>query len=693
MVNQSVASLRLAWRALCVFTVLLALRPGARAASETFLPFQWGWSYVDYGFTPSANWYSTNYEEVNWKYNYGIFGFGYGDEQTLVSYGPNPASKFVTTYFRTWVWVSNPAQYATATFTLRRDDGAVVYLNGVELYRSNMPGGTVDYGTLALSEISAVDDAVDVAVFPSSVFVPGPNLLAVEIHQSSAASSDLRFDLQVVAATDGTPLISRGPYLQLGTSSNIVVRWRTDVPADSRVRFGTAADSLDRMVSDGILTTEHEMLLPGLAPYTRYYYQVGTSAAPLAGDASHTFITAPEPGTVQPVRIWAIGDFGTGFEAQHKVRSAYTSFTGTRATDVWLMLGDNAYFLGLDHEYQANLFNIYPELLRQNVSWPTVGNHDTAGSQELSDDFPYYRIFTLPTAGQAGGVPSGTEHYYSFDYANIHFICLDSMTAVLRQPNSAMANWLRADLAETTRDWIIAYWHHPAYTKGTHNSDTEGELIQMREVFLPILEEAGVDLVLWGHSHNYERSFFLDGFYGFSSSINPTNFVSSGSGKTNETGAYLKPAGGMGTRRGAVYITDGSSGGQGTGGTIDHPAMYYSSYENGSVVIDIVGQRLDAAFIREDGEIRDHFTIDKGNLQFNVTNAPPSPSISRGNEESAIISWRTSLPDFRLESKRQLLSSESWQSTPGIIITNGRVKSVVVPSGGSNEFFRLRSVP
>jgi hypothetical protein len=256
-----------------------------------------------------------------------------------------------------------------------------------------------------------------------------------------------------------------------------------------------------------------------------------------------------------------------------------------------------------------------------------------------------------------------------------------------------MAAWLRADLADTTRDWIIAYWHHPAYTKGTHNSDGEFELIEMRENFLPILEEGGVDVVLWGHSHNYERSFFIDGFYSYSSAVHATNFVSTGSGRTNEGGAYLKPAGGMGTRRGAVYITDGSSGGQNTGGPINHPAMYYSSYENGSVVLDILGQRLDAVFLREDGEIRDYFTIDKGNLGFNATNAPPSLAMSRAGADNAVISWRTSLPDFRLESKRVLLPSEPWQPKAGTIVTNGRVKTVLLPSASSNEFFRLKSAP
>ena len=85
-----------------------------------------------------------------------------------------------------------------------------------------------------------------------------------------------------------------------------------------------------------------------------------------------------------------------------------------------------------------------------------------------------------------------------------------------RSPTAAMATWLRNDLAATAQTWLLAFWHHPPYTKGSHNSDTETELVQMRQNILPILEDYGVDLVLTGHSHSYERSFLLDGHYGTS---------------------------------------------------------------------------------------------------------------------------------------------------------------------------------
>ena len=74
-----------------------------------------------------------------------------------------------------------------------------------------------------------------------------------------------------------------------------------------------------------------------------------------------------------------------------------------------------------------------------------------------------------------------------------------------------MYTWLEADLMANTQDWLIAYWHHPPYSRGSHDSDTTHQMFQMRERFVALLEDYGVDLVLTGHSHAYERSMLIDG--------------------------------------------------------------------------------------------------------------------------------------------------------------------------------------
>jgi hypothetical protein len=148
----------------------------------------------------------------------------------------------------------------------------------------------------------------------------------------------------VLLALGSVPLVvqaqsvTRGPYLQMGTATSQMVRWRTDVATDSRVRIGTSPDQLDRAVDLAGSFTEDVVRVTGLEPNTRYYYAIGSSGAALAGgDANHFFITPPSPGTADPTRIWVLGDAGTagptGTNAnQTAVKNAYANFTGTRYT-------------------------------------------------------------------------------------------------------------------------------------------------------------------------------------------------------------------------------------------------------------------------------------------------------------------------------------------------------------------------
>lgn len=429
--------------------------------------------------------------------------------------------------------------------------------------------------------------------------------------------------LCLVPALAQAQQIVRGPYLQQGTPTSIVVRWRTDVPTDTAVRYGTTPGKLGHEAKTKWKTTEHIMILEGLAPSTKYHYAIGNSEKTLLGDASTHFTTSPQPGSRQPIRTWVIGDAGTasakGNEGlQAKVRDAYYQHTGNRPTDLWLMLGDNAYGNGTDAEHQVAVFDIYSELLRKSVVWPTLGNHDAGSATSVTQSGVYYDIFTLPTLGQAGGLMSGTEAYYSFDYGNIHYICLDSEGSD-RAVGGAMLTWLKHDLASTRQDWIIAYWHHPPYTKGSHDSNTEAKLVEMRTNAVPILEAGGVDLVLTGHSHSYERSFLLNGHYGKQDTLTAKMKLDAGDGRIDGKGSYRKATLGPAMHEGAVYVVAGSSGKvslqnekSAARGFLDHPAMLVSLARLGSLVLDVDGNRLDATFLSETGERLDYFSIVKG---------------------------------------------------------------------------------
>ena len=218
----------------------------------------------------------------------------------------------------------------------------------------------------------------------------------------------------------------------------------------------------------------------------------------------------------------------------------------------------------------------------------------------------------MPTAAEAGGVPSGTEAYYSFDISGVHFICLNSHD-LDRGVNSAMAQWLRADLDQTKARWLVAFWHHPPYTLGSHSSDRETQLIEMRQNFMPILEGAGVDLVLTGHSHIYERSMLMDGAYATPTTAKGV-ILDDGDGNPAGDGAYRKSAG-LNPHEGSISIVAGhGGGGLGREGTM--PVMREIILEHGSVILDIKGDTMNGIMLNKNGVTRDIFSVVK---QGNVT--------------------------------------------------------------------------
>ena len=564
------------------------------------------WRYSADGSDPGTAWRDPNFRALEWPLGKAQLGYGGGDETTVIP-APPSGVRPVTTYFHKVFTAPSPKSYSALLVRLVRDAGAVVYLNGVELARSNMSGGPVNFQTPALTESYGRDSAT---YFPiraaKTALVRGLNVLTVEVHQTGLNDGDLSFDLELLATKLPTPaFVARGPYLQNVAQTGATIRWRTDVPTPGLLKWGLGARSTRHVLQTAALSTEHEFRITGLAPDSVYFYALGAGKDVIEGnDAVHWFRTLPAAGAVKPLRFWVLGDPGTGGDGlgrAERVRDAYLRSPLFRHADGWLLLGDNAYESGADSEYQSAIFETYRKILPNTPLWSTLGNHET-----FTPSVPYFDIFTLPTAGEAGGLASGTEHYYAFDFANVHFICLDSMQSS-RQPGSPMLTWLANDLAATSQHWIVAFWHHPPFSHGSHNSDSETQLVEMRTNVVPILESYGVDLVLCGHSHSYERTFLIDGHYGQGNSFQPSMIKDGGDGRADGDGAYGKSAG---AHQGAVYTVCGVSGQTG-GGPLNYPAMFLSLSTLGSLALDIDGDQLDLHFIDADGTERDHFSIVK----------------------------------------------------------------------------------
>lgn len=423
--------------------------------------------------------------------------------------------------------------------------------------------------------------------------------------------------------------IERGPYLQKVSSNKITIKWRTSSPTDSKIWYGTSMGNLTQTVEETSSVNNHEITITGLQPYTTYYYSVGNSLGQISTQNNYHFKTNPNIGTIQPIRTWVIGDFGKGNQSQVDVMNSYLNYTGTRGTDVWLWMGDNAYQDGDDAEYQVNVFNKYDSIFPFMPFFPTPGNHDYNSmngynlfnpSMHTSHSGAYYDIVSVPTNGEIGGKPSGTEAFYSFDYGNIHYISLNSEIQNTSYRNSDMETWLTQDLAQNTQDWTIVYFHQAPYSRGSHNSDDIWEVFMrgMRKNILPILDAGGVDLVLCGHSHNYERSYLIRGHYGYSSSIQPSMFLDASSGNPDNGEQYKKYYGSNCTENyeGIVYAVVGNSGSKTAPGDdkgLNHPTMYIGDAENavGSLIIDVIADTLTGTYMRADGQIIDKFQIQR----------------------------------------------------------------------------------
>ncbi|HWQ92828.1 MAG TPA: alkaline phosphatase, partial [Clostridia bacterium] len=169
------------------------------------------WKYHDQGVDLGSAWRERSYvEDGLWQEGPAELGYGDGGEKTLVQYGPSATAKYPACYFRKTFSIADPAAYGELSLRLLRDDGAVVYLNGVEVHRVNMPAGSIQYTNYSSS---AVDIDWDAAITVTNLLVAGENVLAVEIHQSSGSSTDLSFDLSLHATANHVQII-KGPWLQ-----------------------------------------------------------------------------------------------------------------------------------------------------------------------------------------------------------------------------------------------------------------------------------------------------------------------------------------------------------------------------------------------------------------------------------------------------------------------------------------------
>lgn len=192
----------------------------------TLIPRGSDWRFLDNGGSPdpASTWKSNVYDPGNF---------------TTTSFGPDSSDKHITTYFRTTFELTDPETFPAYTANIRVDDGAVVYINGQEAFRENMPAGTVNFNTT--SSRGASNNGTNLAphTVASDLLVAGTNSIAVEVHQTASTSSDTVLDLELTAgATTILPLNANWRYSDTGT--DLGTAWRTPAFDDSTWPASTA---------------------------------------------------------------------------------------------------------------------------------------------------------------------------------------------------------------------------------------------------------------------------------------------------------------------------------------------------------------------------------------------------------------------------------------------------------------------
>ncbi len=282
-----------------------------------------------------------------------------------------------------------------------------------------------------------------------------------------------------------TTMLKRQPYLQQVSSKSALLGWVSDTSFGEQVKV---SDPLGDSLHITVGVAEQLALRSGgekqiwstvesLTPGTTYCYEVTNDAGAITGRTG--FKTAPPANSNEPVRFLAFGDSGGGGADQY----ALLEQMYTVPYDLMIHTGDVAYDDGTIQQYEDNVFGVYGDIFKNIPFFPASGNHD----YKTMNGAPFREVFNLP--GTAG------EKWYSYDWGRVHFVALDTEADYATQ-----AKWLDEDLAATALPWKIVYMHKPPYSSGQHGSD-----LALRSKLAPVLQKHGVQLVLSGHDHNYER--------------------------------------------------------------------------------------------------------------------------------------------------------------------------------------------
>lgn len=490
------------------FLLLCVLLRTSQADDFQLISLGENWRYFKGISEPSTNagflWIDRAYDDTSWTN--GRTGFsssgGYGEVTLFSDYG----TSYKTIYFRKRFTIAEPANIRELILRIDYDDGFVAYLNGVEVARRGVSGYTNSLVPVTETAPYHPRGAAELVplINPGAVMVSGTNVLAIQL-LGTATDASMTFVPELLAN------VVRGPYLQNTTPSSTQIIWNTHSPAASSIEYGT---NITAVLRDDLApsATNHVATLTGLIPNTQYFYRIANRIGETETFSDwYSFRTFKLSG---PVTFHVIGDSGWGSSQQLAIATQMK----TSPADFLMHVGDMVY-PGIAH-YNADLrlFSVYREEMRTRPWFLALGNHEQYVDRQAA-----LQLFYLPTNSV-----TGTEHYYSFDHGDAHFVVAwaDLAVGAAYHPGSAQYDWMDADLARSSKPWKFMFFHHTWRTSSAHRTDNyDGNLVpdseQLDQGLAALARKRGVQIIFNGHDHVYER---------LAPSGGPISFVSGGGG-------------------------------------------------------------------------------------------------------------------------------------------------------------------
>lgn len=463
----------------------------------------------------ASGWTGLGFDDTSWRVGpsgFSALAIGYYREATLLTPSEYEIPPFSCVRFRHEFRLEPGQRPQWLTLRIDYDDGFVAYINGVEIARRGMEGpagGQVPPAALATrSHAAGTAEEIDLTS-AIGLLREGQNVLAIQLHNAAQEWADLILVPELCAN------FTRGPFIQNVSARTAQVVWKTFHLTEGWVEYGPTP-GLGQIARSAATNTVHAVTLANLDPQKRYFYRVmGSSVANRSLVAATTpvesFQTLAEQGSL---RFAVIGDSGQGSVGQYRIANVLDQLN----PDLVLHSGDVIYPSFTDGRADQRLFSVYQNAMKRIPFYFTIGNHDIYSGVGYYLDALFLPTNSVPLLIHSTNTTP--EHYYSFDHGDAHF-------AVVYQPilsqykmrvGDPQYQWLTNDLATTRKPWKFMLFHMPVRTSSSHRTDNYNlngayDRTEVEEVIWPIAARYGVQLVINGHDHAYERFVPVDGVH------------------------------------------------------------------------------------------------------------------------------------------------------------------------------------